>query len=154
MISPTGTLPQRDTDKTIASPVSGRAEVTVAITGLIEKVEHLALHVNRIVALADSANAILAKARRVRENADQFRAVSGSGDDPQAADRTEATNFPLSPHQDRWTRDVNASEIVDQLKSNRALVESGEASSRAKNAIAGRVLELHERLGGFIKPLR
>src|SRR5260221_13117027 len=97
MISPTGTPPQRDTDKTIASPVSGRAEVTVAITGLIEKVEHLALHVNRIVALADSANAILAKARRVRENADQFRATFGSRGDPQPAQSTGAPKFPPPP---------------------------------------------------------
>src|SRR5258707_12016801 len=97
MISPTGTLPQRDSDKTIASPVSGRAEVTVAITGLIEKVEHLALHVNRIVALADSANAILAKARRVRGNTDQIKALSRSGGGPQNAPKKEGTKIPPSP---------------------------------------------------------
>jgi hypothetical protein len=63
----------------------------------------------------------------------------------------EATNFPLSPHQDSWTS--NPFEIVDEVNSSVDDIEfnAKDDSSRPKNAIARRVLDLHDRLGGFIK---
>jgi hypothetical protein len=58
----------------------------------------------------------------------------------------EAANFPLSPQQDSCIRNASTSEM--------GFAEPKDASHVAENAIAARVLELHDRLGGFIKPHR
>jgi hypothetical protein len=47
-------MTQCDLNKVIAGSTTGRAEVMAAIDGLAEEVARLALHVRRIVAIADA----------------------------------------------------------------------------------------------------
>jgi hypothetical protein len=160
-----------DLNKVIAGSITGRGEVMVAIAGLAEEVAHLALHVKRIVAISDAAEAewaeavIRVAAARATETVEQaeFKATSAAtACDAHAIDMEEAANFPLSPQQDSWTRNARISDkdAVDELnagssrlaKVEAARAEPKDSSRRAENAIAARICELHDRLGGFIKP--
>ncbi len=149
MISrPIETLPQRDLNEGITGPATGRAEVIVAVADLVEKVEHLALRVKRITAIAGTANAEqTAKAVRRsgtgaadRNDDIEVRSAAITERNTKEIDTTEAANFPLSPRNEQ------------NAKIETARAEPKDGNSRAKNAIAGRVLELHDRLGGFVKP--
>jgi hypothetical protein len=148
MISrPIETLPQRDLSEAIAGPATGRADVIAAVADLVEKVEHLALRVKRIASIAAMANAEQTTTIRGsgtgaadRKDEIEVRSAAVTERDTKEIDLTEAANFPLSPRNEQNAR----TEIA------RAELQDG--NSRAKNAIAGRVLELHDRLGGFVKP--
>lgn len=124
----------------------------VAFADLVAKVERLAVQVNRIVTLVDTAQVT----RRGKEP-DRLEAVASTdlARDLQVGGTAEVTNFPLSPHQDSWIYNTDPSEIGDDVNSSVEAAKFGPSDdgSRAKNAIAGRVLDLHDRLGGFIKPL-
>ena len=62
----------------------------------------------------------------------------------------------MSPQQDSCTGHAGRGEIglLDELKSKleAAFTEPKDSNSRDENAIAARIAELHDRLGGFIKP--
>jgi hypothetical protein len=126
-------MSQRNSKAGIARSETGRAEVMDAVSSLAEQVARLTLHVN------------------------QFKKASGSTacdapatDTAPATDPTEASSVPLSPEQDSLTRDVSVD--VRDTKTGATRSRPKAARSRGENAIAGRVLELHDRLGGFIKP--
>ncbi len=124
-----------------------------AIGDLIAKVEKLAVQVNRIVTLVDTPTEVTCRAK----GSDRLEVVAGTdfAQDLQVGGTAEATNFPLSPHQDNGVCSVGANEVSDEINSSNeaAQFDRVDTRSRAKNAIAGRVLALHDRLGGFIKPL-
>jgi hypothetical protein len=137
---------------------TGRAELSVTIAGLAEKVEHLALQVKRFVATSAAANAEpaakpLSALRCAIETGDRLSATSPAAV-AQAVDVMETANFPLSPHQENWPHQGGRGDIVDHLnaKVEAAPSESKDENPLAKNGFAERVLELHDRLGGFIKP--
>ena len=134
-----------------------------SIAGLAEEVAHLALNVKRIVAVADARlkrseprNRAALRQRMPRKSVEQAALKSTSAAtarDVQAVEMAEAANFPLSPQQDNCTGNVSSEiDLLDDLnaKLKVALAEPKDASCREENAIAARVAELHDRLGGFI----
>ncbi len=159
---PIGTLPPHNTNEVIVRSVTGRTELMAAIAGLVEKVERLALHVERIVKMADATKVERAETtghvavKCGAEETGQFNTASAvKACAAQRSDFAEASSFPLSPHQNSWTCNAATEETIGDAntKIEAAFSErKDETNSRAKDAIAGRVLELHDRLGGFIKP--
>jgi hypothetical protein len=155
---------QCDLNKVNAGSITGRAEVMAAIDGLAEEVARLALHVKHIVAIADARpkrsvprkrSALRRRAqRKTVEQAELKTTAAATACDVQAVEMAEASNFPLSPQQDSCTGNVSSEiHLIDELnaKLEAALAEPKDASCREENAIAARVAELHDRLGGFIK---
>lgn len=106
-------------------------EVMAAIIDCLGgELAQLALNVKRLVTTADMQRHAQLKAVEQAE----LRTMSAATErDAQAIDVAEAANFPLSP--------VEA-----------PLAEPKAASHREENAIAARVAELYDRLGGFINP--
>jgi hypothetical protein len=146
----TETIQQRGMVNATASSKTGRAELLSAIDDLVAKVEKLAIQVNGVVALVDAS-----KLTCGGEGPDCLRpAVSAAvSSDLQAGD-TGATSIPLSPHQAGW---ISNADPVDKAGEVNSIVETSQfprkgGSSKEMYAIAGRVLELHDRLGGFINP--
>ena len=155
---------QCDLNKVIAGSTTGRAEVMAAIAGLAEEVTRLALHFKLTAAIAcaaeaeRAAEALRAATGRVTETVEQAELKATSAAtvcDVQAVEMAEASNYPLSPQQDSCTGNISSEiHLIDELnaKLEAALAEPKDASCREENAIAARVAELHDRLGGFIKP--
>ena len=155
---------QCDLNKVIAGSTTGRAEVMAAIAGLAEEVTRLALHFKLTAAIAcaaeaeRAAEALRAATGRATETVEQaeLKATSAAtACDVQAVEMAEASNYPLSPQQDSCTGNISSEiHLIDELnaKLEAALAEPKDASCREENAIAARVAELHDRLGGFIKP--
>ena len=155
---------QCDLNKVIAGSTTGRAEVMAAIAGLAEEVTRLALHfkLTAAIACADeaerAAEALRAATGRATETVEQAELKATSAAtvcDVQAVEMAEASNYPLSPQQDSCTGNISSEiHLIDELnaKLEAALAEPKDASCRKENAIAARVAELHDRLGGFIKP--
>jgi hypothetical protein len=135
-----------------------------AIAGLAEEVTRLALHfkLTAAIACADeaerAAEALRAATGRATETVEQAELKATSAAtvcDVQAVEMAEASNYPLSPQQDSCTGNISSEiHLIDELnaKLEAALAEPKDASCRKENAIAARVAELHDRLGGFIKP--
>ena len=137
-----------------------------AIDGLVEEVAHLALRVKRIVSIANARRkrselrkraALRRRARRKTLEQAELRATSAAtASDVQAVEMAEASNFPLSPQQDSCTDNVSRGEtdLTGELtaKLETAFLQPQGANCREVNAIAARVAELHDRLGGFLKP--
>lgn len=139
------TLPEQKLGTVPPRPESGRGEVVVAVADLAANIEKLAVNVNRIVALLDPG-----KVKSGGKSPNRAPAASAPrARDLLGSDLAEATNFPLSPRQDSWTCNVYPFEVDANFEASR--VSAKDNSSRAKNGIAGRVLDLHDRLGGFIK---
>ena len=155
---------QCDLNKVIAGSTTGRAEVMAAIAGLAEEVTRLALHFKLTAAIACAAEAErAAEALRAAtglstetvEQAELKATSAATVCDVQAVEMAEASNYPLSPQQDSCTGNISSEiHLIDELnaKLEAALAEPKDASCREENAIAARVAELHDRLGGFIKP--
>lgn len=148
----TQTLPHRSVEKATASSTMGRGELSAAIVDLAAKVEKLSVRVDRIVALVNVGKVTCRSKVRNR-----FGTVAGTdlARDLRGGGTAETTNFPLSPNRDSWICNAYPGEFCDEVNSTIEVTEFDrkEGVSRAKNAIAGRVLDLHDRLGGFIKPL-
>jgi hypothetical protein len=135
-----------------------------AIAGLAEEVTRLALHFKLTAAIAcaaeaeRAAEALRAATGRATETVEQAELKATSAAtvcDVQAVEMAEASNYPLSPQQDNCTGNISSEiHLIDELnaKLEAALAEPKDASCREENAIAARVAELHDRLGGFIKP--
>jgi hypothetical protein len=155
-----------DLDKVNSGSATGRAEVMAAIDGLVEEVAHLALRVKRIVSIADARRkrsesrkraALRRRARRkTLEQAELGATSAATASDVQAVELAEASNFPLSPQQDSCTDNASRGEtdLTGELtaKLEAAFPQPQDANCPEENAIAARVAELHDRLGGFIKP--
>lgn len=151
ILRPTEIPPQRSTGKAIAGSATGRGELLVAFSDLLANVEKLAIQVNRIVTQADAANVTFGG-----KEPDRLEALvrTDLARDLQAGGTADATHFPLSPHQDSWKGDAQSGDGDEvNLSIKVAEFDRKRAGSRARHAIAGRVLDLHDRLGGFIKPL-
>jgi hypothetical protein len=147
----TETLQQRGMVNATASSKTGRAELLSAIDDLVAKVEKLAIQVNGVVALVDAGKLTCSS-----EGPDRLSAAAGTAvaSDLQAGDTGEVTSIPLSPHQSGW---ICNADPIDKVSEVNSIIETSQfapkgGSSKEMYAIAGRVLELHDRLGGFIKP--
>jgi hypothetical protein len=157
-------MTQCDLNKVNAGSITGRAEVMAAIDGLAEEVARLALHFKLTAAIACAAEAeraaealraVTGRATETVEQAELKATSAATVCDVQAVEMAEASNYPLSPQQDSCTGNISSEiHLIDELnaKLEAALAEPKDASCREENAIAARVAELHDRLGGFIKP--
>jgi hypothetical protein len=158
-------MTQCDLDKTSSGAAAGRADVIAPIEGLVKEVAHLAIRIKHLVAMANAAKAELAEqavgpgaTRPVTETVEQtvLKATSAAtACDPQALEMAEAVMFPLSPEQDCMDKASSGeANLIDELTSKQESIfpEPKNASCREESAVAARVAELHERLGGFITP--
>ena len=134
-----------NSDNVIDGSKSGRAEIMVAIAGLANEVERLATNVRRIVVVADTHRHARLPPRAQR-NPEVPRKIASSSATcaTQPADISQAEKVPLSP---QATETGMAGERSAPMK---AVVADPEG--RAKNATAMHVLELYDRLGGFMRP--
>ncbi len=152
VLRPTEILPQCNIGEATAGSGTGRGELLVAIDDLVARVRKLAVQVNRIATPADTA-----KVTSGAKGSDRLAVVAGTdlARDLPAGGTAKAENFPLSPHQDSSISNIDPKKIGDEVDSSieASQFDRRDSRSRAKNAIAGRVLDLHDRLGGFIKPL-
>ena len=133
-----------NSDNVIDGSKSGRAEIMVAIAGLANEVERLATNVRRIVVLADTHRPVRLRLRAKRNPEVPSKIASCS---PicatQPADISQAENVPLSP---QATQTGMAGEPSAPMEAVPA-----DPEDRAENATAMHVLELYDRLGGFMR---
>ena len=144
------TMAQRTSDDLNSSSVSRRAEVRAAIEDLADEVARLARKLNRIAALASkSGTPTLEKAGFEAALPGAFAATACEALSPETE---EAKSFPLSPQRNTEINEVIADELVEEPSANfkSSLPEPTHASCSEENAIAARVADLYERLGGFI----
>ena len=134
------------------------------------------------MALHVKINAVIADAAEVERTAEALRTATGRATewvepqsrhetlsidtvishDAQVSGMAEAATTGKLLQRNGWIDDADKIEmdVVDELCAARSdlakvdapLAEPKDASRGAENAIAARVLELHDRLGGFIKP--
>ena len=141
------------------------AELSIEVADMAEAVVRTALHIkiNAVMAAAAevdrAAEALQAARGYPTETVEQARPMATSAAtayDLQAVETAEAANCPSSPQPDGHTGNASRGEIglIDELnaKLEAAFAEPKDASCREENAIATRIAELHDRLGGFIKP--
>ena len=117
----------------------------VAIAGLANEVERLATNVRRIVVVADTHRPARLPPRAQR-NPEVPRKIASSSATcaTQPADISQAEKVPLSPQATETGMAGERSAPVE------AVVADPEGS--AENATAMHVLELYDRLGGFMRP--
>ena len=129
----------------IDGPKLGRAEIMAAFAGLAKEVEHLAINVRRIVAVADTHRPARLPPRAKREpEVPRKIASSATACGRQPADISQAENVPLSP---QATQTGMAGEPSAPMEAVPA-----DPEDRAENATAMHMLELYDRLGGFMRP--
>jgi hypothetical protein len=144
------TMAQRTSDDLNTSSVSRRAEVRAAIEDLADEVARLARKLNRIAPLASKRGTpTLEKARL---EAALPGAVAATTCEALSPEREEAKSFPLSPQRSTEINEVIADELVEEPSAifKTSLSEPTYARCSEENAIAARVADLYERLGGFI----
>ena len=112
---------------------SGRAEVMAAISGLAKEVAHLAINTHRPARLSPGEKTEPEVPREIGSLA------TACGTQP--ADMAQAENVPLSP-QPTQTENVPLSPQSTQT----------DPEGLAENATGMHVLELYDRLGGFMRP--
>jgi len=119
--------------------------IVVAIAELAKEVEQLATKVRRIVAVADTHRpARLPPTAKREPEVPRKIASSSTTCATQPADISQAEKVPLSPQATQTGMAGERSAPVE------AVVADPEG--RAKNATAMHVLELYDRLGGFMRP--
>ena len=129
----------------IDGPKLGRAEIMAAIAGLAKEVEHLATNVRRIVMMADTHRPARLPPRATTEPEVPCKIASSSTTcAKQPADISQAENVPLSPQP--------ASSGIAGEPSAKIEAVPVEPGGHAENATAMHVLELYDRLGGFMRP--
>lgn len=152
-------MQQCSSNELVAYSEKERAEVIAALAGLTEEVAHLALNVRRLVAIADARRRRSALQRRARRKALQqaeFKTASvPTTFDVPAVETAEAAKVPLSPQKDGCSENIFRGEtaLIDNLTAQleAAFPQSHDANYPEENAIAARVADLHNRLGGFVK---
>jgi hypothetical protein len=152
------------------------AELAAEVAGLAEAVVRVALDVKINIVIADAAKveriaeALRTASGRATEWVEpQSRHEASSVDtvishDAQVSRIADAATNGKSLQRNGWIDDAGKGkmEVVDELCAARsdltmvdaALAEPKDASRGAESVIAARVLELYDRLGGFIKPHR
>jgi len=140
-------MAQRRSDNLIASSVSGRAAVRVAIEDLSDEVARLARKLNRIAPTANKHGTPTRE--KARNDAALGGAFAATVCEPL---RPAVEEAPLSPQ--RETGEVVAGKLVDEssAKIKTSPPQPTQTRRQEENAIAGRVADLYERLGGFINP--
>ena len=123
---------------------AGRAEIMVAIAGLANEVERLATNVRRIVVVADTHRPVRLPPRAKR-NPEVPRKIASSSTTcaTQPADISQAEKVPLSPQATQTGMAGEPSAPTEAVPA--------DPESRAENATAMHVLELYDRLGGFMR---
>jgi hypothetical protein len=143
----------------VAAPIADAAD---AVTSAAVR---MALRATLSAAIADGieaerfAEALRVAATHEAETVGQGKLEAASASttcDVQTIDMPEAAYFQLSPQQDNWTRNASTSEIdsVEELDtdSNGLTPNKAVHAERAESAVATHIiLELHDRLGSFIK---
>jgi hypothetical protein len=115
-----------------------------AVAGLAKEVEHLASNVRRIVVVADTHRPARLPPRAKRESEVPRKIASSSAAcATQPANISQAQDVPLSPQ-------PTQSGMADEP--NAAMEAVPADPGRAENATAMHVLELYDRLGGFMRP--
>ena len=143
-------------------PVQLFDELTAELAGLAEAIMRTALHVKINAVIADAvevdrtAEALRAAAGRATETIEQAKLKlnsSATARDAQAFEMAETASFLLPPQQDNCAGNASRGEIelIDELNE-AAFADPKVPNFREDNAIAARVLELRDRLGGFINP--
>ena len=133
-----------NSDNVIDGSKSGRAEIMAAVAGLAKEVEHLASNVRRIVVVADTHRPARLPPRAKRESEVPRKIASSSAAcATQPANISQAQDVPLSPQ-------PTQSGMADEP--NAAMEAVPADPGRAENATAMHVLELYDRLGGFMRP--
>jgi len=116
-----------------------------AIAGLAKEVEHLATNVRRIVMMADTHRPARLPPRATTEPEVPCKIASSSTTcAKQPADISQAENVPLSPQATQTGMAGEPSAPTEAVPA--------DPESRAENATAMHVLELYDRLGGFMRP--
>ena len=129
----------------IDGPKLGRAEIMAAVAGLAKEVEHLATNVRRIVVVADTHRpARLPPRGKTEPEVPRKIASSATACGRQPADISQAENVLVWPPP---TRSGVAGKPSAPMEADPA-----DAEGRAENATAMHVLELYDRLGGFMRP--
>ena len=138
-------MSQGSSKNVIDDSKSGRAVIMVAIAELAKEVEHLATKVRRIVAVADTHRPARLPPRAKREPEVPRKVASSSTTcATQPADISQAENIPLSPQPTQSGMAGEPSAPTEAVPA--------EPEDRAENATAIHVLELYDRLGGFMRP--
>jgi hypothetical protein len=127
--------------------------VLVAVADLAEKVASLTLKLDRVAAVAKAVKSERVPTLMPFAHATETTNLDYQTDDfvteatdAQAIDVAESNCFPLSPQQNSRACETAKNKIDLALGRDPKVVNRAEGDS-----IAARVLELHERLGGFIK---
>jgi hypothetical protein len=143
------TMAQRRLDGPIASSVSGRASVRVAIEDLADEVARLSRKLNGIASTANKRGGLAVEKGNFEAAPRGAVAATACEVLPRATEEA-----PLSPQRNSETSEVIAGELVEETKANfkNSPPEPMQTGRWEENAIAGRVADLYERLGGFIKP--
>lgn len=138
----------RNSNKSAANSLSGRAEVIAAIEDLADKVAHLGRSLRPVV--PTKARHAPAAIRKEEMNLALSEAFLVPDDHAQPEKSEEAGIFSLSPHQN-MPCNVYIAEATEEFAPamDAPVPESKQAPCREKNAIATRVAELCDRLGGF-----
>jgi hypothetical protein len=115
-----------------------------AITGLAKEVEHLATNVRRIAVVTDTHPGRLPPRAKREPEVPRKVASSSTTCATQPADISQAENIPLSPQPTQSGMAGEPSAPTEAVPA--------EPEDRAENATAMHVLELYDRLGGFMRP--
>ena len=134
-----------------AGSITGRAELLSAIARLIDEVAHLALRVEFLLAKTNAVNLPLAHDNPTEQNIFKPEVIETC--DAETVNTSEVGNTPLSPQQNNWTYSASIAEmdLGDHLDNNIGALFTPK-NARSGYGLAGRILELQDRLGGFIKP--
>lgn len=158
-------MTHRDLDKVSSAAAPERAEVSAAIDLLLEEVAHLALSVKLVVAALHASKAELhgksvsdGAAQDANEAVDQREVETKTADTVcyvKMVEMSDAANISLSPRNDN-SSDRSVRSEPDTLpehavKEEAALSPPDHRICPEENALAARLVELHERLGGFVK---
>jgi hypothetical protein len=144
-------LHQRNFATSVAGPTTEQAEVTAAIDRLEDEVARLALQMKLTARIAVAAEVEpAAEALRAATGSIAERSASQLQPDPAQCDRPETFGpqhsiAPKSATEDLRVADLGPASTEAKLASPEVAIRTGES------AIAAGILNLHERLGSFIK---
>jgi len=109
-----------------------------------------------LVARLEALRAIMARGIESAEQAELKGTSAGAVCNLQAVEMAEAANIPFSAQKNSCAGNASRGEIdlLYELDSNpeAAVVKPEDADCLGESAIAARIAELHDRIGGFIKP--
>ena len=143
-------------------PARHFVELTAELADLAEAIVRTTLHVKINAVIADAAEvdrtaeALRAATRYATETAEEVELNLNSAalaSDARLAEMVETANFSLLPQPKRCAGDASSgeSDLIDKLDGV-AFAEPANTGCREDDTFATRLLELRDRLGGFIEP--